>query len=190
MLVLLHGLFFDPEVGGDLFLRNAGWLSSDYWTLYPKIQNLKTYTSVFSLLPFKYFVKNPQKRRFLCSSCRVGQWVVSEWVGELVSKLDNHCNFNCCKTLLQAGCWSWRQRIQRKGNVLCWKPLPCNSSEDSVDTNVCVCVCVCVYVCVIMKCKMQSKCEINHSPSMFTHTSANINENTRRSGLLLNCDIM
>jgi hypothetical protein len=35
---LLHagfwlGSFFDPEVGGDLFLRNVGCLSTDYTTL-------------------------------------------------------------------------------------------------------------------------------------------------------------
>jgi hypothetical protein len=29
-------LFFDPEDGGDMFLRNAGWLSTDYMALYPR----------------------------------------------------------------------------------------------------------------------------------------------------------
>jgi hypothetical protein len=27
---------FDPEDGGDMFLRNVGWLSTDYMTLYPR----------------------------------------------------------------------------------------------------------------------------------------------------------
>jgi hypothetical protein len=30
------GLFFDPEYGGDFFLRNVGWLSTDYTALYPR----------------------------------------------------------------------------------------------------------------------------------------------------------
>jgi hypothetical protein len=29
-------LFFDPEDGGDTFLRNVGWLSTDYMALYPR----------------------------------------------------------------------------------------------------------------------------------------------------------
>jgi hypothetical protein len=36
---LLLCLFFDPEDGGDMFLRIVGWLSTDYTTLYPKRQN-------------------------------------------------------------------------------------------------------------------------------------------------------
>jgi hypothetical protein len=28
-------LFFDPEDGGDMFLRNVGGLSTDYTALYP-----------------------------------------------------------------------------------------------------------------------------------------------------------
>jgi hypothetical protein len=32
-------LFFDPEDGGDMFLRNAGWLSTDYTALYPRRYN-------------------------------------------------------------------------------------------------------------------------------------------------------
>jgi hypothetical protein len=30
------GLFSDPEYGGDTFLRNVGWLSTDYMVLYPR----------------------------------------------------------------------------------------------------------------------------------------------------------
>jgi hypothetical protein len=30
------GLFFDPEDGGSVFLRNGGWLSSDYTALYQR----------------------------------------------------------------------------------------------------------------------------------------------------------
>jgi hypothetical protein len=30
------GLFFYPEDGGDMFLRNVGWLSTDYTALYPR----------------------------------------------------------------------------------------------------------------------------------------------------------
>jgi hypothetical protein len=32
----LLGLFFDPEYGGDLFLRNVGLLSTDYMVSYPE----------------------------------------------------------------------------------------------------------------------------------------------------------
>jgi hypothetical protein len=27
---------FGPEDGGDMFLRNVGWLSTDYMALYPR----------------------------------------------------------------------------------------------------------------------------------------------------------
>jgi hypothetical protein len=32
----LLGLFYDPEDGGDMFLRNAGSLSTEYAGLYPR----------------------------------------------------------------------------------------------------------------------------------------------------------
>jgi hypothetical protein len=35
----LFGLLFDPEDGGELFLRNVVWFSMDYTALYPIIQN-------------------------------------------------------------------------------------------------------------------------------------------------------
>jgi hypothetical protein len=33
---ILLGLFFNPEDGSDMFLRNVGWLSTDYTSLYPR----------------------------------------------------------------------------------------------------------------------------------------------------------
>jgi hypothetical protein len=35
----LLGLFFDPDKGGEVFLRNFGPLSTDYTALYPIRQN-------------------------------------------------------------------------------------------------------------------------------------------------------
>jgi hypothetical protein len=35
----LHGSFFDPEDGGDVFLRKVGRLSTEYTALYTRRQN-------------------------------------------------------------------------------------------------------------------------------------------------------
>jgi hypothetical protein len=35
----LLGVFFDPEDGGDMFLRNFGLLPTDYMALYHRGQN-------------------------------------------------------------------------------------------------------------------------------------------------------
>jgi hypothetical protein len=40
----LRGICFDPEDGCDMFLRNIGWLSTDYTAPYPRRQNLQVYT--------------------------------------------------------------------------------------------------------------------------------------------------
>jgi hypothetical protein len=32
----LRGLFFDPEDGGDMYLRNVGGISTGYAALYPR----------------------------------------------------------------------------------------------------------------------------------------------------------
>jgi hypothetical protein len=33
--IFLRGLVFDPEDGGDMFLRNFGYILKDYMELYP-----------------------------------------------------------------------------------------------------------------------------------------------------------
>jgi hypothetical protein len=55
------GLFFDPENGGDMFLRNVGCPSTDYTALYPR--RLKYLRSIF--LPFTplYTYKCSESRR-------------------------------------------------------------------------------------------------------------------------------
>jgi hypothetical protein len=35
----LLGLFYNPEDEADMFLRNVGWLPTDYKALYPRRQN-------------------------------------------------------------------------------------------------------------------------------------------------------
>jgi hypothetical protein len=45
----LLGLFFDPEDRGDMFLRNVGWLSTDYTALYHRIW----YSSIWVLFVLK-----------------------------------------------------------------------------------------------------------------------------------------
>jgi hypothetical protein len=41
-VVILLDLF-DPEDEGDIFLRNVGWLSTDYTALYPKNSTVHKY---------------------------------------------------------------------------------------------------------------------------------------------------
>jgi hypothetical protein len=36
LLVLAEIIFFDPEDGGDMFLRNVGWNSTDYTASHPR----------------------------------------------------------------------------------------------------------------------------------------------------------
>jgi hypothetical protein len=43
----LFGLFFDPEYWGDMFLRNARWLSTEYTGLHCKWQNSSILIRVF-----------------------------------------------------------------------------------------------------------------------------------------------
>jgi hypothetical protein len=46
---ILLGLFFEPKNGGDMFLRNVGWISYDCKALYHNhsCENLKSYTVAF-----------------------------------------------------------------------------------------------------------------------------------------------
>jgi hypothetical protein len=57
------GLLFNPDGGGDKFLRNIGWLSTDYMTLYCRKQNSSQYYSLYM-----FCVKNifPKINTVLC----------------------------------------------------------------------------------------------------------------------------
>jgi hypothetical protein len=39
----LLGILFNPEDGGDMFLRNVGWFSTDYIAIYPRTLENKTF---------------------------------------------------------------------------------------------------------------------------------------------------
>jgi hypothetical protein len=49
----LLGSFIDPEDGGDMFLRNIGWLSTNYTALHPQRQ-LFIVTAVRTWNPASY----------------------------------------------------------------------------------------------------------------------------------------
>jgi hypothetical protein len=44
---LVAQLIFDPEVGGDMFLRNVGWHSTDYTVLYPGTTAMRTWNATY-----------------------------------------------------------------------------------------------------------------------------------------------
>jgi hypothetical protein len=49
------GIFFHPEDGGYMFLRNVGWLSTDYTALYPERKELFITTAMETqILAHKY----------------------------------------------------------------------------------------------------------------------------------------
>jgi hypothetical protein len=47
MLALLFGLFFEPEVEGDMFLRNDCSISSDFMALLPERHDFSFFSSIF-----------------------------------------------------------------------------------------------------------------------------------------------
>jgi hypothetical protein len=47
------GLFFNPEDGGDIVLRNVGWLSTEYTALYPRRQCSSVLLIVHGIYCFK-----------------------------------------------------------------------------------------------------------------------------------------
>jgi hypothetical protein len=60
----LLGLFIDPEDGGDMLLRNVGWLYTDYTTLYQKLGLF--YLTTRRYLPEEYIL-HPGRRENLIS---------------------------------------------------------------------------------------------------------------------------
>jgi hypothetical protein len=100
MLISCLPYFFDPEDGGDMFLRNIGWLITDYAAIYPQdgtlsshscenrkriSSNLKEILSHFlkSQLPFRHRLYN------------------SPWALCLVSvfSYESTSNIHCCGNL-------------------------------------------------------------------------------------------
>jgi hypothetical protein len=51
----LIGLFFDTEVGAEIFLRNVRWLSTEYTALYPRRQNSSYQVDLVCLCKIQYF---------------------------------------------------------------------------------------------------------------------------------------
>jgi hypothetical protein len=56
-------LFFNPKVGGDMFLRNVGGLSMDYTALYPAA--VRTSNPMFKFL-HKFLSKSKKCEPFQC----------------------------------------------------------------------------------------------------------------------------
>jgi hypothetical protein len=67
---ILLGLFLNPEDGGDMSLRDVGWLSTNYTTLYPEDRTLHNHfrENLKSIAVEKRIVKHVE------SACRCVIW--------------------------------------------------------------------------------------------------------------------
>jgi hypothetical protein len=64
----LLGLFFDTEDGGDMFLRNVGWLPADYMVLYPEDSTLHNHRCE-NLKSCKFHIHSENIKLHFCVFC-------------------------------------------------------------------------------------------------------------------------
>jgi hypothetical protein len=76
----LLGLLIDHEEGSNMFLRNFGWLSTDYTALHPRRLKYSAVTIV------KYVKKNPLRRRFFARRQTHGGLHCSETCSQPIQK--------------------------------------------------------------------------------------------------------
>jgi hypothetical protein len=61
------GLFFESEYGGDMYLRNVGWLPTDYTPIYPRRYNISSVTYLYvTILPCILVTRFRHVLCFLC----------------------------------------------------------------------------------------------------------------------------
>jgi hypothetical protein len=73
------GLFFDPEDGGDIFLRKFGWLYTEYMALYPRILFSSVISSASSSLVRIFAILHFYKGTKPFPSCKTSRVIDYDW---------------------------------------------------------------------------------------------------------------